>query len=633
MIIRNQLNIILIALFLCTGCKTIITTEIGVDNTLEQINPIRTLTICLGYEPESLYLYSAHSQSAWAVLEAIYDGPIDTVNYESHPIILKKMPSFEDGDAIILQKEVKTGEPVINSYGEPVPLAPGQEVLPSGCYQKDCAITWDGNTSLTMDYMEVTYKIRDDILWSDAIPLTIRDSIYSYEVQADVATPGIKTNIFQTQSYQALNDYQVKWTGKPGFITQQFEKFFWIPLPAHAWKNIKSQELPSAEISSRYPLGWGAYILREWQPGSFIRLIKNPLYFRANEGLPKFEQIIFTFLNQQGDANIKGIQHTKCDFANQTILTLDQSAELDTLLNYYSLPELKASFGQGPLSENLIFNTSQADSRSDNYFITHQFDIRQAIAYCVNRPKINKELFNKLAEIPLTYAFSVNQPRNNDLNPYEFNREKGMQILELSGWIDKDHDSTTPRVSKNVDSIPDGTPLILKLILSMDQWEEKAAILIKESLAECGIGVNLELLQENEFFNPQGPFFQSNFDLALFGWMSGAIPPCYLFSRPAQEILSGITSAIDLNVSGFNNPEYDALCKASLQPLVTEEDQRNLQKEMQSILNRDLPFLPLFTYYQADIARNDFCPYELDISARSDLQNIESMDYGDQCLP
>ncbi|MFN7037261.1 MAG: hypothetical protein ACK4SN_12950, partial [Bellilinea sp.] len=44
--------------------------------------PPRELTICVGQEPLSLYLYGGSgSRAMWNILEAIYDGPIDTLGY------------------------------------------------------------------------------------------------------------------------------------------------------------------------------------------------------------------------------------------------------------------------------------------------------------------------------------------------------------------------------------------------------------------------------------------------------------------------------------------------------------------------------------------------------------------------
>ncbi len=130
----------------------------------------KLLTICLGQEPSSLYIYKGNSQGMWSVLEAIYDGPIDTREYQSIPVILEKIPSIADGDAVLQPIPVQAGDLVIDANGNLISLAAGSSVLSSGCTSSDCAITWDGITSLTMDRMVVTYRIKTGITWSDGQP-------------------------------------------------------------------------------------------------------------------------------------------------------------------------------------------------------------------------------------------------------------------------------------------------------------------------------------------------------------------------------------------------------------------------------------------------------------------------------
>jgi len=46
------------------------------------------------------------------ILEAIYDGPIDMAGYEYEPVILEKLPSLADGDALIEAATVQAGDRV-----------------------------------------------------------------------------------------------------------------------------------------------------------------------------------------------------------------------------------------------------------------------------------------------------------------------------------------------------------------------------------------------------------------------------------------------------------------------------------------------------------------------------------------
>ena len=64
---------------------------------------VRSLTICLGEEPNTLYPYGSLNASARSVLSAVYDGPMDVVEYGYEPIILEKIPALEDGDAQVTE--------------------------------------------------------------------------------------------------------------------------------------------------------------------------------------------------------------------------------------------------------------------------------------------------------------------------------------------------------------------------------------------------------------------------------------------------------------------------------------------------------------------------------------------------
>jgi peptide/nickel transport system substrate-binding protein len=616
------------------GCQPKTTSSQTDLNPTATPNSPRTLTICLGYEPENLYLYSASSQAAWSVLEAIYDGPIDIRNYQAEPVILDKLPSFTNGGAHFTSVNVKTGDQVADIHGNPVVLVRGVEVFPHGCTDTQCAIQWDGIFELQMDQISATYKLLPGINWSDGYPLRAMDSVYAYHLAGDPATPNIKTTVLQTSSYTALDDLTIEWKGKPGLLTQSFEKYFWLPLPQHAWGKYSPLELLTNENSTRHPLGWGPYILQEWQPGKFIRLKRNPLYFRASQGLPKFDTLIFKFINIQGDTNLMGILRGECDFVNQTTLMLDQTERLEYYLKYYSIPQIKSFFGNGPSIEYLIFNTQTTKGKENSRpSLLADPQLRQAVAYCLERPEMNKDFFNQLAQIPLSYLPPANPYYVSDLQPYTYDLKKGQAILESLGWQDTDHNPQTPRTSSNVTGIENGIPLTFKLIADQSVWRRNVANYVARSLQKCGFGVELTIQKENEYLSPQGSFWHGDFDLAVFAWSSGKMPPCYLLSSTSQAMLDKPLGSPDFNIGRYSNPEFDQLCLASLQPLVNQEKQIDLQNQMQRIINQELPILPLFSYLQVDVARPDFCSYELDISARSDLWNIESMDYGPKCAP
>src|SRR4030067_1978178 len=52
----------------------------------------RTLVICQGQEPDTMYPYSGAMLARSHVQEAIFDGPIDTNTYNYQPTILEQLP-------------------------------------------------------------------------------------------------------------------------------------------------------------------------------------------------------------------------------------------------------------------------------------------------------------------------------------------------------------------------------------------------------------------------------------------------------------------------------------------------------------------------------------------------------------
>ncbi len=60
----------------------------------------RTLVVCMGQEPDTLFIYGGNMLAASQVQQAIYDGPIDTNTFAFQPVILEKLPSIADGDAV-----------------------------------------------------------------------------------------------------------------------------------------------------------------------------------------------------------------------------------------------------------------------------------------------------------------------------------------------------------------------------------------------------------------------------------------------------------------------------------------------------------------------------------------------------
>src|SRR6185503_1758895 len=102
------------------------------------------------------------------------------------------------------------------SSGDLVLLNTGAKLRPSGCRSDDCAITYDGSSTIQMDQLVVTFTMLPGLLWSDGEPLTSDDSIYSFELASSDDTPVSKFVVDRTQTYEAADEQTIQWWGRPG---------------------------------------------------------------------------------------------------------------------------------------------------------------------------------------------------------------------------------------------------------------------------------------------------------------------------------------------------------------------------------------------------------------------------------
>ena len=598
------------------------------------IAPPRELTVCLGEEPNTLYPFASPNDAGLSVLAAIDDGPIDTLSYEYQPVILKKMPSLADGSAQIVPVSVKAGMMVVDANNNLTALATGTPVRPSSCRGDGCVITYDGVSPLQMDQMLVTFHIRSDITWSDGTPVTADDSVYAYQLAADKDTPGSKFLVQHTQAYESSDPATVQWWGIPGYLDPSFATNFWTPAPKHIWGQFKAAELQQIDAAARSPLGWGPYMMKEWIAGDHMTLTKNPYYFRAAQGYPKFDQLVFRFISDP-NAAISELTAGRCDI-------LDPSVHLDTqvalLQQMQKSGQIHSSFAQGMTIEWLGLGVKPATYddgintiKGDRQDILADPRTRQAIALCLDRQKVVDNVLSGQSSVPLSFVPANHPLYNAEVPSYKFDPASGIQLLEQVGWQDLDGNPATPRQAVSVKNVAAGTPLMLYYYSTPALQRRQAADIFSQSLAQCGIGVTLQYYDQNDLYapGPLGLLFGRRFDLIEYAMATDSLePPCDWFT--SSEIPNTANHWVGTNVTGYQNMDYDAACHATRLALPGENNYTDAYHQVQAIFATDLPAIPL--YYRLKVAASaaDVCHFDLDPTANP-LWNVEAFDKGQGC--
>ncbi len=139
------------------------------------------------------------------------------------------------------------------------------------------------------------------------------------------------------------------------------------------------------------------------------------------------------------------------------------------------------------------------------------------------------------------------------------------------GWLDTDDDPSTPRQAWGIAKITQGTPFAVTYVTTGSAQRVQVSSIVAESLAQCGIQVTVEYLDQADLYapGPQGSLFGRAFMLAEFAMGSTGIePPCEWYI--SAEIPTAANLWIGTNVSGYGNPDFDSACSSSNQSLPDE---------------------------------------------------------------
>jgi peptide/nickel transport system substrate-binding protein len=590
--------------------------------------PLRVLTVCLGHEPQTLFLYQAFSTSARSVLQAIYDGPLDVQNFDYVPVLLTKKPTQADGYVTLAPVEVQPGESFVDDGGNLTTLTQGVLYRPSGCSETACAQAYPGDGPVTLDQMVVQFQLLPGLLWSDSAPLTADDSVFSFEVASSLYPLAQPERVVRTASYRALDAQTVEWRGLPGLMDPSYAANLFSPLPRHVWGNLSKEELLQSDATTKMPLGWGPYVIEQWTEGDHITFHKNPAYFRASEGLPYFDNLVFRFV-EDGQQMLDALLTGECDLADSSAM---QDVDLARLLEAQKTGQLEVYFQPAAWEMALFGIASYEPSRPDLFGST---EIRQAIARCIDRSKMAETLWNGQSSVLDTYVPPFHPLNNPDVQHYEFDPEQASVQLESIGWKDTDGDPATPRRSLGVNGVPDGTPLEFTYLVSADAERPQAAQILADSLAQCGIRVHIEQQPAAEYLaaGPGGPVFGRAFEMAQLAFPITLEPSCEWFTSaeipgPYPDYPQGWGG---VNAAGYHNPDFDQACQTARTSLAEAAQYRQAHFQAQVIFAIDLPVIPLYLRLNVLAAQSSLCGLRLDASSVSALWNVETWTEGANC--
>ncbi|MBN1666741.1 MAG: peptide ABC transporter substrate-binding protein [Anaerolineales bacterium] len=334
------------------------------------------------------------------------------------------------------------------------------------------------NGGISADGRTFTFKLRDDIVWSDGEPITSADFLFVYEMYTSPTNTVASTYPYDlVASIEAPDERTVVMTFAEPFVpwaTTLFQEM----LPKHILQPVFDAEgsLDEADWNQAPTVGCGPFVFTEWESGSYARFVRNENYY--NEPA-KIDEIFMRFVP---------------DDAAQIAALRTGEGDLGTFISYSDMPTLEEA------GVEIIMVPSGYNEGWYFYFgeeahpaIT-DVRVRQAIAMCFDRFSVNEDLLLGKTEPAVTFWDKMPYA-NPELEPYPYDPAAANALLDEAGWIDSNGDGVRDK---------DGVELILTHGTTTREIRVDTQAVAQQNLAECGVQLDLIGYSSDIFFGSYG---------------------------------------------------------------------------------------------------------------------------------
>ncbi len=417
---------------------------------------------------------------------------------------------------------------------------------------------------ITTAPFSLTYTIKKQARWSDGIPITARDFVFTWQLLANAKfdlLDGIR------ELYEPIVGAKILGPKRVRFV---------FPKPYPAWKDLFAPVLPWHALAGEdfdkvwkdridnpktgRPIASGPFIWASWESGSRLTLARNAHYWGKKAYL---DRLVFRFLLPDFGAQIRAVR----------------AGEVDLIQGQGSVPvsDLRNSAGirVQPGSRNVWENIEFQLGAKGHPALKRLF-VRQAIAYAIDRRALTSGLYKEIAPGLKTDQSAVYVPYQRGYRPHwriwSYSPQRAIRLLRSHGCR---------RGGDGIFSCQ-GRRLTFRFVSTAgDALRERTFDLVQPALRRIGI----ELVKA---FSPRQLFIatllpQGDWDLALFAWIGGG--------DIGWENVWGCKG--ELNHIDYCNRRVTTLLRrasAELRPSLRTP----LVNRADALMARDLPTLPLF---------------------------------------
>jgi len=435
---------------------------------------------------------------------------------------------------------------------------------------------------ISADGLTYTFKIRPNVCFSDGVPLTAADVVFSYKtiMTPEVDCAPLRGYYDHVKSCEKLDDRTVRFKmDEPYFQAMDFLGGMSI-IPEHVYKFSKGEEY---NAKGAVLVGSGPYSLQKWDRGQQITMVRNERYWGER---PTFDKLVFRFI-ENPQAAFQTFQNGDIDIFGPTA---DQYVKFSTDEDFLK-KFIAVKFPRPNAGYSFIGYNEKKPIFADKF-------TRRALTMLIDRKTIIQTIARGLA-MEITSPFSPLTPQNDKtVEPWPYDPEAAKKLLTEQGW------------KPGADGVLERGGVRFEFDLSMGQNNpvaERIANYVKEQFEKAGIRMRLTPW---EFAVLMDRVDERNYDAVFMGW-SGSVE-----DDPYQIWHSSSIANKGSNFIGFDNKESDALIEQARKTL-DEAKRMELWHKWQRLIHEESPYTFLYSPQDRAFINNRFrntAPYKTGLS-------------------
>ena len=429
------------------------------------------------------------------------------------------------------------------------------------------------------------FHLRPHLVWSDGQPYDARDVDFTWRLWRNPkfgAASTLGLDLISSADVSADHlaiTFHLKQPFAP-FLADLWVDGLFAPLPEHHFSSMAPEAILKSPDNLNPKVTSGPFLMRESVPGDHYTLVRNPRYYRASEGLPYLDKVVFSVV-PSFDAGLKDLQAGSFD-ASGLVFDIHNFQKLQHLKDYMLIyPPVQSGF------EALYFNFH-------NTILASHLEVRQAMDMAVDQQAIIAGALHGLGTPLCTDHPSAYHP-GYDAVPFcpVFDSAAANKLLDDKGWV-KGPDGVRARGGQRLEF-----EYSAQLTYRLERLDVES--IIQRDFRQIGVKLDIQNYPYDTFFSsflaqgkasPQTGAVAGRYDIAEFESNLGYDPDD-----------SGLFACNQFPPAGFNINFY---CNPALDKLFVQEQatadagvRQQLFRQIHRIYLTQFPFIVLFspTYF------------------------------------